>query len=231
MAKMNNETNMDYERGSMRIIPVLGILTLIAIVVLAAACVGCTSPRDIDIERLDALYDAWWNDYTNKLAKAEAETPPVGETPTPDAPKQDIPMLGDALAAASLNWGFGGFNGAKAAHNPMSDPVISGLSCRNNVLYYKFDRGLSPWGLSHSDAGAVCAAFFEGSDGVWRGGKFDWVSTSRQSREMKHMNRAPHYSNWGGFDWGALKEPKRVAFVIVSKDQKRRSNILIAEVQ
>ena len=34
-------------------------------------------------------------------------------------------------------------------------------SCNGRVYYYKWDVGLSGWGLGSGDAGAICAVFIE----------------------------------------------------------------------
>ena len=138
------------------------------------------------------------------LGHNSSDAPPhdPGQTPTP------TPTPGDAVPFASLQWAFGGFDGSKAT---LSTPRLSNASCNGKVLYYKWDVGLAGWGLSHGDAGAVCAAFIE-RNGQWIGGKFDWVSTSRASRELKHMES---YNNWPS---SGIKLPIRgkVAFVVIS---------------
>lgn len=83
---------------------------------------------------------------------------------------------------------------------------------------------MSGWGLNNNDAGAICAVFFL-RDSQWIGGKFDWVSVSRSNRELKHVES---YKNWPS---SGIKLPWRgkVAFVVVSADGKRRSNVLVTE--
>jgi len=176
--------------------------------------VGCKSFDATSIERLDELADKW----KAKLEKhkGEEEKPSPTPTPTPDNP----PSI-DQLDYSVLRWNFGGFNGAGAK---LDSPRISGLKTDGRNLHYKWDVGLSGWGLSHGDAGAICAVFFD-RGGTWVGGKFDWVSTSRAHRELKHVES---YNNWPS---SGIKLPwsGRVAFVVVSANGKHRSNVLVAE--
>ena len=115
----------------------------------------------------------------------------------------------------------GGFNGSGAVFDRVT---LSGLSCNGKSVSYKFDTDLSEWGLKHTEAGAICAVFFE-RNGRFEGGKFDWVSSSRTNRELKHVES---YSNWTS---SGIKLPWRgkVAFCVFSADGKRRSNIVVAE--
>ena len=104
----------------------------------------------------------------------------------------------------------------------MSGVAISGLSFRANALSFRYDRNLSAWGLSNGDAGALCCLFVKRSDGRWVGGKFDWVSTSRTTRDLSHVR-----SGYNGWSLSGVPNPCEAAFVIVSRDGRRRSNVLL----
>ena len=194
---------------------------------LAAAAMlasGCASILDRigedDIARLDALADEWIAKLEAKLAEPSEPDKPAPETPAPETPADPAPSV-DQVDFALLKWQYGGVNAGGAK---LDSPRLSGLSCNGRSVSYRWDVGMSGWGLGNGDAGAVCAAFFL-RDGQWIGGKFDWVSVSRTNRELKHCE---YYSNWGS---SGIKLPWRgkVAFVVVSADGKRRSNILVAE--
>ncbi|NLC82074.1 MAG: hypothetical protein GX748_12920 [Lentisphaerae bacterium] len=212
--------NMDYERGASRAVTWLACAALalvLAICLLAAS--GCASILDgigdIDIEKLDALAEKW-------KAKLEEKIGGTVETPTPDVPTPGTPSAPvDQLDYALLRWQYGGVNAGGAK---LDSPRISSLSCNGRAVSYRWDVGMSGWGLSNGDAGAICCIFFE-RGGQWIGGKFDWVSVSRTNRELTHCE---YYSNWGS---SGIKLPWRgkVAFVVVSADGKRRSNVLVAE--
>ena len=130
----------------------------------------------------------------------------------------------DAVPFDSLAWTYGGFNGSSAI---LDTPRLSNASCNGSTYSYKWDVGMSGWGASDSDySKSICAVFIE-RDGQWVGGKFDWVSTSRSFRELKHLES---YSDWPS---SGIKLPLRgkVAFVVVSANGKLRSNVILAEVK
>jgi hypothetical protein len=210
--------NMDYERGASRAVTWLACAALavvLAICLLAAG--GCASILDsigeADIARLDKLAEKWKAKLEERHGGGTVETPPIPETPPATG--------GDAMDYALLRWQYGGVNASGAK---LDSPRLSSLSCNGRAVSYRWDVGLSGWGLGNGDAGAICAVFFE-RDGQWVGGKFDWISVSRTNRELKHVE---YYSNWGS---SGIKLPWRgkVAFVVVSADGKRRSNVVIAE--
>ncbi len=206
---------MNEGRGLCRVLAV-GVLLAVATV---AGCVftGCASVLDRigedDIARLDKLAEKWKAKLEERHGGGTVETPPIPETPPATG--------GDAMDYALLRWQYGGVNASGAK---LDSPRLSGLSCNGRSVSYRWDVGMSGWGLSNGDAGAICAVFFL-RDGQWIGGKFDWVSVSRSNRELKHVES---YSNWPS---SGIKLPWRgkVAFVVVSADGKRRSNVVIAE--
>lgn len=203
-------------RGLCRVLAV-GVLLAVATV---AGCVftGCAlldSIDEADIEKLDALAEKW-------KAKLEEKIGDTVEPPTPDVPPPGTPSATvDQLDYAILRWQYGGVNASGAK---LDSPRLSSLSCNGRSVFYRWEVGMSGWGLGNGDAGAICAVFFE-RDGKWIGGKFDWVSVSRSNRELKHVES---YSNWPS---SGIKLPWRgkVAFVVVSADGKRRSNVLVTE--
>lgn len=216
---------MDYEgRSSSRGFVLAGIVAIAMIIgIVAFCCSGCGTIRsiaenqtlqDMAIEQLDRLADKW-------IAKLE-KLPPVAKPPVvvpePGKPVPPVVAAGDAIPFSSLEWKYGGFT----AKNAVFDRVtLSSLTCDGNNVRYKFDVGLDAWGLGHTEAGAICAVFIERPSGFWEGGKFDWVSTSRTSRELKHLK---DYNEWNE----SLPVRGRIAFGVFSADGKRRSNILVA---
>lgn len=210
--------NMDYERGAAKAVTWLACVALavvLAICLLAAG--GCASVLDRigedDIARLDKLAEKWKAKLEERHGGGTVETPPIPETPPATG--------GDAMDYALLRWQYGGVNASGAK---LDSPRLSSLSCNGRSVSYRWEVGMSGWGLSNGDAGAICAIFFE-RDGQWIGGKFDWISVSRTNRELKHVES---YSNWVS---SGIKLPwrGRVAFVVVSADGRRRSNVLVAE--
>ncbi len=206
------------ERSSCRWVAYVVALALGFLLMWGALCVaGCGTLTQEDISRLD---DIFWKWVEEREAKGEGK-PPSAEPTTPDSAPPSVVHADDAVAYDKLRWLYGGFNGASAVRD--EGVALSSLSIKNgNRLFYKWEKGLSAWGLAHSDAGAVCAAFFL-RNGEWVGGKFDWVSTSRADRELKHVES---YSNW---PQSGIRLPwsGQVAFVVIDKGGRKRSNVLV----
>ena len=138
-----------------------------------------------------------------------------------DSGEEVVPADVDAVDFAALSWQYGGFDGAKAK---LDSPRLSGLSASGTTIRYKWDVGLSGWGLANADAGALACLFVTRSDGAIVGGKFDWVSTSRSSRSLENVTGG--YNGWTLAD---VPNPTRIYFVVVSSDGRKRSNIVAAD--
>lgn len=120
-------------------------------------------------------------------------------------------------------WCYGGFNGAGA--RPLTDCEIANLNVevnRNRMTYSWIRGGCETLGASGStDFNYTLACLFVRVNGVWRGGKFDWISTSRTSRDLKNI-----FDGYRGWKSSDLQAADAYAFVIVSKDGSRRSNVI-----
>jgi len=137
----------------------------------------------------------------------------------PVRPEPSIPYY-------SFRYEVGGFNGAKAEQ--VAGAEISGLSVSRSgcKLTYKWLQGGCELlgAANRTDAGStVCCLFCLDSHGTWRGGKFDWISTSRTSRSLENCH------NYNGWNYGMVRDAKRFAFVIVSKDGKKRTNVAFCD--
>lgn len=141
---------------------------------------------------------------------------PAQDDTTPDADPD-----ADAIDFACLSWKFGGVDGSKAK---LDSPRISGLTAGSKSLSYKWDKGLSAWGLANDDASALACLFVEREDGSIVGGKFDWVSTSRSSRDLENV-----YDGYSGWTLDGVPNPCKCYFLVLSRDARKRSNILAAE--
>lgn len=125
----------------------------------------------------------------------------------------------DQVPFGSLHWKFGGVNGARAKKTSAS---IGGLSVGARSLSYRWTGPtLRSWGLSDGNPGAYACFFVMKADGTWVGGKFDWISTSRTSRGFENI-----MSGYGGWSLAGVPNPCACAFVIVSSDCKRRTNVI-----
>lgn len=152
-------------------------------------------------------------------------TPDWGELP--EAPENYL----DEAQFSSFKWDFGGFRGGDAVSmaglagaDSAGGPVIGDLKMGRDGLSFHYEEGLSSWGLADGDAGALACLFVLDNDNNWVGGKFDWISTSRQTRDFKNI-----YSGYNGWDLSNVPKTTTVAFVIVSKDGKKRSNVITAQ--
>ena len=194
-----------------------GVLcAIISFAVIAAGIlsVGCQSIAplvELGMDILDAV-------QTNAVVSAEEPADDPGGV----ASESGGSVL-DSVAFSGLVWTYGGFDGSRAA---ASSPSISNLSCNGSKVSYTWSIGLADWGLGYDDAGAIFAVFIEQPDGSWVGGKVDWVSTSRTSRDFKHMLS---YNNWPKSGVSLpLATGTRVAVVVVSANGALRSNVAVA---
>lgn len=208
--------NMDYERGSSRC---LGVVVVLAAVLLAAVLVitagGCKSLVDnpsvqAEFDRAVArIREALWDDPGS-----------VPETVEPPA-DPSAPSTADAVPYSSLNWSMGGFRGAGALQH--SGAVIADLKIKADGMSYRWARGgCEQLGAgSRTDAGKTLAClFYKDSGGKWQGGKFDWISTSRTTRDFKNID-----SGYNGWNPSAFVAATEYAFVIVGTNG-RRTNVI-----
>lgn len=125
----------------------------------------------------------------------------------------------DQIPFSALHWNFGGKNGAHAKKTSAS---IGHLSVSQHSLSYRWTGDtLASWGIAHSDPGALACFFVMKSDGKWVGGKFDWISTSRTSRGFENI-----LTGYGGWSLAGVPNPCACAFVIISADCKKRTNVI-----
>ena len=148
---------------------------------------------------------------------APAPAPVPALDPAPDPPPEE----GDDIPFSSLSWDYGGFDGHKASH--VSGSVISSLKVGSSGMTYSWKSGgCEDLGASSStDAKNTLACLFVKRGGVYRGGKFDWISTSRKSRDFKNISEG--YQGWPK---DAVSSGSEFAFCIVGKDGKRRTNVI-----
>lgn len=131
---------------------------------------------------------------------------------------------GDSVDFAGLSWSYGGFKGGSAVIRPGCE--IADLRVSDKGLTYKWARGGCE-SLGAADRGdhsrTLACLFVRGADGAWRGGKFDWISTSRTTRSFENIR-----SGYGGWPKDAIETATGYAFVIVSADGRRRTNVITA---
>lgn len=151
----------------------------------------------------------------------EVEEVETGRNPTSSTSStSSISSTADAVDFSALRWEYGGFGGKGAV--AVNGCTISGLKVSSSGMSYKWEGGgCEQLGASsRTAADCIAALFVRGSDGQWRGGKFDWISTSRTTRDFKNISEGYH-----GWPTDAIGSAKGYAFVVVSSDGKRRSNV------
>lgn len=174
-----------------------------------------------------------WIDEQNRLAdEAEramdepAPAPAVADaasevTDNPPAVADTTPAVADAVDFPLLRWCWGGFNGGKAV--PAGGARITSLDVRSDGLSYRWaSGGCELLGAASSTDASCIAALFVSIDGTWRGGKFDWISTSRRTRDFKNI-----LEGYQGWDKAAIGKADAYAFLIVSADGRKRTNVLM----
>ena len=173
---------------------------------------GCSTVRTVVDE-----YRDWRNSQTN-------QPPAVPDAPAtpPATPTQPEQPAADEAPYGAFSWAYGGFNGSRAA---LDAPRIGALKMNgmSGLSYNWVGPNLSAWGLGHTDAGALACLFVRRSDGSWIGGKFDWISSSRTTRDFRNLG------GYNGWSLTGVPNPTQAAFVIVSADGRRRSNVITAD--
>lgn len=127
----------------------------------------------------------------------------------------------DAVDFSLLDWCWGGFKGGGASLDGKAR--IMGLRVTSGGLSYSWmSGGCENLGAPGKDNAACIAALFCLVGGKWQGGKFDWISTSRTTRGFKNIAEG-----YGGWDKSAVGKADKFAFVICSRDGKRRTNVIL----
>lgn len=139
-----------------------------------------------------------------------------------DGDKPDMEEHSDVVSFSDLRWDYGGFNGSQASPAPGVEIVLDSVTA-SGLRYRYLEGSLSALSPENSHDNADClACLFCLLDGVWRGGKFDWISSDRLSRDFHNIETGYH-----GWPPDAIRRAAGFAFVIVSKDGKRRTNLTL----
>ena len=176
---------------------------------------GFEYSRGPDKSKAQAALDSGAFGCGNWKGSAATAAPATTGTPT-TATKDEVDF-------ALLDFCWGAFKGGSAK---LVDGVeIGSLKVSGSGMSYKWVAGGCEklGATSREDAGHTICALFCKLDGKWRGGKFDWISTSRTSRDLKNIEGA-----YNGWDKNAVSKASEYAFVIVSADGKKRTNVIKA---
>lgn len=188
----------------------IGLVTLIA---LSIALTGCSMPQVWQPSNDEVKIVV-----SNIVQKVESN---IAEKKEDEKKEEAVKASLDAVDYSLLNWCWGGFNGKNAAHK--EGVIIRNLSVHGSGMSYAWQSGnCEALGASgHTNADCI-AALFVLVDGKWRGGKFEWISTSRLTRSWHNLH------GYNGWQFSAYEQAKEVCFVIVSKDGRKRSNVIKA---
>lgn len=127
----------------------------------------------------------------------------------------------DSVDFGQLDFCWGGFKGGSAKLDAKAR--ILNLSVSSSGMSYKWlSGGCENLGAtSKDDYKHTVACLFCLVGGKWRGGKFDWISTSRTTRDFKNITEG-----YVGWDREAVGKADKFAFVIIGADGKRRTNVI-----
>ncbi len=203
---------MNEGRGLCRVLAV-GVLLAVATV---AGCVlsGCAL---LDTVASDERVQAEFDRAVERIRAALDKPDDGGTVETPTAPGATV----DAVPYSSLNWSMGGFNGSKAVLHEGVE--IGSLNVGRDGMSYRWVRGGCEQ-LGAADKGdaskTLACLFYLDASGKWQGGKFDWISTSRTTRDFKNI-----HSGYNGWNAAAFDAATEFAFVIVGTNG-RRTNVI-----
>jgi len=149
----------------------------------------------------------------------------VADTTVADTDPVEVAPGEDEVPYSDLVWSYGGENLPNAQ---LCEARITDLVVTDNMMSYKWlSGGCEVMGASnaHDHDNTLACLFVQGPDGVWRGGKFEWISTDRLTRELKNIKKEP-YKGWPK---DIFDDAQGVAFVIVANNGKLRTNVIRAK--
>lgn len=161
---------------------------------------------------LATVYYAFWrenNDFPAIDAMGKAGGA-VGASP--------VVVSADEVDFSKLRWTDGAFDGSRAV---ISAPRISAPAFSARRVDYKWIVGMESWSYADDQADALFCLFVEHPDGTWTGGKFEWVSTSRNWRGLENLFEGEYRRDFSG-----VENPCRAAIVVVSKDGTKRTPVV-----
>lgn len=165
---------------------------------------------------IKSLLDRFWKWLCSEIA---VEVP--GDIDI-DGDGPEMPPVDD-VDYSDLDWCYGGFRGRAAVRSDDVRIVLDSVT--SSGLRYHFAAGdlrAIDSANSHDNPNCIAALFVCGPGGVWRGGKFDWISSDRLSRDFSNIRTGYH-----GWPTDAVESADAYAFCIVSKDGRARTNLSV----
>ncbi len=183
---------------------------------------GFEYSRGPDAAKAKAALDAGAFSCGNWKGGGPIVTPSVPSVPPAPANDGQITQSADEVDFSTLDWCWGSFSGKSAS--PVSGVEIGSLKVSSSGMSYKWKSGgCEKLGASSATDASCLACLFCKLDGKWKGGKFDWISTSRTTRDFANIS-----GGYNGWQKDAISKATEYAFVIVSKDGKKRTNVIKA---
>ena len=175
-----------------------------------------------EVNRLKARLARWILKVVYRISTYDgSDSKPVSDdssvVPEPETKPEANEVQQEALRIVS----FGNPNCSKATEDPNAQ--IKDLKIDKNGLSYRWAKGgcENLGATSKSDYSQTLAIAGYGDGKTFKVGKFDWISTSRTTRSFENI-----YDGYNGFDAAEFFKSPRRCFFIMSKDGKRRTNIL-----
>ena len=177
----------------------------------AARAAAVSNAVDTATLLLDAAWEHW-------LKHHPQDDPAAAEAAAADPASAEAAAT---VAGPVLDFRWGGFRGGGAVEDPATQ--IKDFRMDRNGMRYAWAKGdLSNWGLARESAGAlICAFYWDEGEKKWIGGKFDWISSSRTTRDWKNI-----YAGYNGWQSAPFFAAARRAICIVSADGRQRTNLL-----
>lgn len=121
--------------------------------------------------------------------------------------------------AKHVKWVYGGVNGA----NAVEKAKISDLTVSKKQLAYKWvEGGCENLGAASRTDASCRACLFCHVNGEWVGGFFEWISTSRLTRNFANIQ-----GRYKGWDISLVEKADKFAFCILSKSGGSRTSFAI----
>ena len=196
------------------------LLALTAILALTQGCFSILTEMEGEVPDIVWTGPVYTNVETNSVPPSTTPTVtiPEAQEPTPQPPEPAEPQ-----PTVSLDWRYGGFNGAKAKVD--SSVSLSSVKVKGDTITYSWQGKVpSSWARRHDEKGELLVfAVFVKRDGAWVGGKVDWTDESRTSRVVENIRH--NYNGWTPSLWDSARE---IGICVASADGKYRSELATA---
>ncbi len=175
----------------------------------------------MDLNKLLKKLENKLKKFVNKLLakylpEATQDTSEQESSSTPNQPDSSSNM--DEADFSKFDFCWGGFRGGGAKLDEKAIIKNLNVNIEGNKMTYSWAR---LWGMEFTEAGALACLFIpEGNK--WIGGKFEWISESRTNRSLGNIKEG-----YNGWSWSKFSASKKFAFVIISGDGKKRTNVIV----